>query len=172
MRPATTLATLLRARPAIRRVAPAFARPSSSAPHQETFESFTERYVQFFQQAQDLFEVQRGLNNCFAHDLVPAPSVVEAALRAARRVDDYATAVRVFEGVREKVENKQQYQAYLDELKGVREELGTSFSRLEKPRYLTSGVQASIHGRSSTHRNLSLVFGSVCKSLVTLFSLK
>ena len=133
MRPPTTLAALLRARPAVRRVAPAFARPSSSAPHQETFESFTERYVQFFQQAQDLFEVQRGLNNCFSHDLVPAPSVVEAALRAARRVDDYATAVRVFEGVREKVENKQQYQAYLDELKGVREELGMSFSRLKIP---------------------------------------
>ena len=125
MRPSATLAALLRARPAIRRVAPAFARPSSSAPHQETFESFTERYVQFFQQAQDLFEVQRGLNNCFSHDLVPAPSVIEAALRAARRVDDYATAVRVFEGVKEKVENKQQYQAYLDELKGVRQELGT-----------------------------------------------
>jgi len=131
MRPPTTLTALLRVRPAIRRVAPAFARPSSSAPHQETFESFTERYVQFFQQAQDLFEVQRGLNNCFSHDLVPAPSVIEAALRAARRVDDYATAVRVFEGVREKVENKQQYQAYLDELKGVREELGTSFQYMK-----------------------------------------
>lgn len=127
MRPPTTLAALLRARPVARRVAPVFARPSSSAPHQETFESFTERYIQFFQQAQDLFEVQRGLNNCFSHDLVPAPSVIEAALRAARRVDDYATAVRVFEGVREKVENKQQYQAYLDELKGVKEELGTTF---------------------------------------------
>ncbi|KAJ8501883.1 hypothetical protein ONZ45_g11979 [Pleurotus djamor] len=71
-----------------------------------------------------LFEVQRGLNNCFAHDLVPAPSVIEAAVRAARRVDDYATAVRVFEGVKEKVENKEQYKAYLDELKPLREELG------------------------------------------------
>ena len=95
-----------------------------SAHGEETFEQFTERYVSFFQTAEDLFEVQRGLNNCFAHDLVPAPAVVEAALRAARRVDDYATAVRVFEGIKEKVENKQQYQAYLDELKGVREELG------------------------------------------------
>lgn len=119
-------ATLLRARPAATRVAPAFARASSSAHGQETFESFNERYVNFFQSAQDLFEVQRGLNNCFAHDLVPAPSVVEAAVRAARRVNDYATAVRVFEGIKEKVENKQQYQAYLDELKPLREELGES----------------------------------------------
>ncbi|KAJ7830044.1 cytochrome c oxidase subunit VA-domain-containing protein [Mycena olivaceomarginata] len=91
---------------------------------QETFESFTQRYVQFFNQAEDVFEVQRGLNNCFAHDLVPAPSVIEAAVRAARRVDDFATAVRIFNGVKVKVENKKQYQQYLDELKGVREELG------------------------------------------------
>ena len=124
------LTTLLRARPTAMRVAPALARPSSSAHGQETFESFNERYVNFFKSAEDLFEVQRGLNNCFAHDLVPAPSVVEAALRAARRVNDYSTAVRIFEGIREKVENKQQYQQYLDELKGVREELGPYLSFL------------------------------------------
>lgn len=113
------------ARPLQMRTAPiAFARQMSSAHHQETFESFTSRYESFFQSVQDLFELQRGLNNCFAHDLVPAPSVIEAALRAARRVDDYATAVRIFEGVKEKVENKTQYEAYLNELKGVREELG------------------------------------------------
>jgi cytochrome c oxidase subunit 5a len=99
-------------------------RSASSAHGQESFESFNARYVSFFQSAQDLFELQRGLNNCFAHDLVPAPSVIEAALRAARRVDDYATAVRIFEGVKEKVENKGQYDQYLQELKGVREELG------------------------------------------------
>ncbi|KAI0311988.1 COX5A-domain-containing protein [Amylostereum chailletii] len=118
------VSTLLRARPVALRATPALARPSSSGHGQETFEQFTERYVSFFQSAEDLFEVQRGLNNCFAHDLVPAPSVVESALRAARRVNDYATAVRVFEGVKEKVENQSQYKAYLDELKGIREELG------------------------------------------------
>ena len=98
---------------------------SSNAHHQETFESFTARYVSFFQSVEDLFELQRGLNNCFAHDLVPAPAVIEAALKAARRVDDYSTAVRIFEGVKEKVENKKQYEAYLEELKGIREELGS-----------------------------------------------
>lgn len=118
------LPTFARARPNAIRATPGFARFASSAHGQETFEAFTERYVNFFQSAQDLFEVQRGLNNCFAHDLVPAPAVIEAALRAARRVNDFATAVRVFEGVKEKVENKQQYQAYLEELKPVREELG------------------------------------------------
>lgn len=103
---------------------PSQLRFSSSEHGQETFESFTTRYTSFFQSAQDLFEVQRGLNNCFAHDLVPAPEVIEAALRAARRVNDYATAVRIFEGIKEKVENKEQYKAYLQELKPVREELG------------------------------------------------
>ncbi|KAF8638395.1 hypothetical protein AX17_002238 [Amanita inopinata Kibby_2008] len=125
------LSTVLRAasRPSIfassARAAPLLTRLSSTHA-QESFESFTDRYVTFFQGAEDLFEVQRGLNNCFAHDLVPAPSVIEAALRASRRVNDYATAVRVFEGIREKVENKTQYEAYLDELKPVREELGIS----------------------------------------------
>jgi hypothetical protein len=41
---------------------------------------------------------QRNLNNAFAYDLVPSPSVLVAALKAARRVNDYPTAVRVFEG--------------------------------------------------------------------------
>lgn len=98
---------------------------SSNEHGQETFEAFSSRYTSFFQNAEDLFEVQRGLNNCFAHDLVPSPEVIEAAVRAARRVDDYATAVRVFEGIKEKVENPQQYKAYLEELKPLREELGT-----------------------------------------------
>ncbi len=42
--------------------------------------------------------VQRNLNNCFAYDLVPSPAVITAALRAARRVNDFPCAVRVFEG--------------------------------------------------------------------------
>ena len=41
---------------------------------------------------------QRNLNNAFAYDLVPAPSVIVAALKAARRVNDFPTAVRIFEG--------------------------------------------------------------------------
>lgn len=57
---------------------------------------------------------------------MPSPSVLVAALKAARRVNDYPTAVRIFEGVKAKVENKQQYQEYLEELKPLREELGVA----------------------------------------------
>jgi len=42
--------------------------------------------------------LQRNLNNAFAYDLVPSPGVITAALKAARRVNDFPTAVRIFEG--------------------------------------------------------------------------
>ena len=71
-----------------------------------------------------MFEVQRVLNNCFSYDLVPAPSVIEKALQACRRVNDYPTALRTFEALKYKVENNEQYRAYLDELKDIRQELG------------------------------------------------
>ncbi|MCJ1278986.1 Cytochrome c oxidase subunit 6 [Puttea exsequens] len=91
---------------------------------EETFEEFTARYEKEFDNVQDVFELQRNLNNAFAFDLVPSPSVISAALRAARRVNDYPTAVRIFEGIKAKVENKGQYLEYLEDLKGLREELG------------------------------------------------
>ena len=77
------------------------------------------RYEQEFDRVQDVFELQvwpsiktrvwgkwsdtkqRNLNNAFAYDLVPSPSVITAALKAARRVNDYPTAVRIFEGTTE-----------------------------------------------------------------------
>ncbi|ETS77029.1 Cytochrome c oxidase subunit 6 [Pestalotiopsis fici W106-1] len=96
-----------------------------SDPHaEETFEEFTARYEKEFEAVQDVFELQRNLNNAFAYDLVPSPSVVVAALKAARRVNDFPTAVRIFEGIKAKVENKGQYEQYLAELKPLREELG------------------------------------------------
>lgn len=92
----------------------------------ETFEAFNLRYANFFNSCDDIFELQRGLNNCFAYDLVPSVEVIVAALKCARKVDDYATAVRIIEGISVKVENKGQYEAYLDELKPTLDELGES----------------------------------------------
>jgi cytochrome c oxidase subunit 5a len=94
--------------------------------HEESFEEFTARYEKEFESVQDVFELQRNLNNAFAYDLVPSPSVLTAALKAARRVNDYPTAVRIFEGIKAKVENRGQYNQYLEELKPLREELGVS----------------------------------------------
>lgn len=100
---------------------------SSNDHSAESFADFSKRYTAFFENAEDLFELQRGLNNCFAYDLVPGVDVIEAALKASRRLDTYSTAVRILEGVREKVENPKQYEAYLQELKPIREELGECY---------------------------------------------
>lgn len=121
-KPTTTLrATAL---PMIRNQRLTQTRFYSDATEDETFEEFTARFEKEFDEAYDLFDVQRVLNNCFSYDLVPAPAVLEKALRAARRVNDLPTAIRVFEALKFKVETQEQYDAYLEELKGVREELG------------------------------------------------
>ncbi|KAJ2169130.1 Cytochrome c oxidase subunit 6, partial [Coemansia sp. RSA 560] len=86
------------------RVPSAFVARRFYSDHEETYEEFTNRYVKFFENVDEQFELQRGLNNCFAYDLVPDVAICEAALRAARRIDDYATAVRVFEALKIKVD--------------------------------------------------------------------
>jgi len=102
-------------------------RKLSDDPHaEESFEEFSARYEKEFDQVQDVFELQRNLNNAFAYDLVPSTSVITAALKAARRVNDYPTAVRIFEGIKAKVENKGQYDEYVKELQSIREELGVN----------------------------------------------
>jgi cytochrome c oxidase subunit 5a len=90
----------------------------------ESFEHINARYVDFFQKAEDQFDVQRGLNNIFAHDFVPTVEVCRSALLACRRINDYATAVRLFEGIKDKVPKKSQYQEYVKELESVKTELG------------------------------------------------
>ncbi|KAL9138200.1 MAG: hypothetical protein Q9175_000576 [Cornicularia normoerica] len=110
-----------------------------SGHHEETFEEFTARYEKEFDGVQDVFELQRNLNNAFAYDLVPSPSVITAALRAARRVNDFPTAVRVFEGIKAKVENKGQYDEYLRDLEPLREELGIDLKEDLYPEQLYTG---------------------------------
>ena len=63
-----------------------------------TESAFAARYEKEFDGVTDVFELQRNLNNAFAYDLVPSTSVIVAALKAARRVNDFPTAVRIFEG--------------------------------------------------------------------------
>ncbi|PVV00560.1 hypothetical protein BB560_005055 [Smittium megazygosporum] len=91
---------------------------------EETYEQFTNRYVKFFEDVDDSFELRRGLNNCFSYDLVPDVAICEAALRASRRVNDFAAGVRLFEAIQSKVEKPSQYSQYLEALKPVKDELG------------------------------------------------
>ncbi|KAL2001494.1 hypothetical protein VTN02DRAFT_1676 [Thermoascus thermophilus] len=96
----------------------------SASHEEETYEEFSARYEKEFENVQDVFELQRNLNNAFAYDLVPSVEVLSAALRAARRVNDFPTAVRIFEGIKAKVETDVQYQQYLEKLDPLRKELG------------------------------------------------
>ncbi|KAJ2307969.1 Cytochrome c oxidase subunit 6 [Coemansia sp. RSA 2705] len=107
--------------------------------HEETYEEFTNRYVKFFENVDEQFELQRGLNNCFAYDLVPDVAICEAALRAARRIDDYATAVRVFEALKIKVDKPSQYEDYLQALKPVMDELVCAKSDYPSSKYGQGG---------------------------------
>lgn len=47
------------------------------------------------------------MNDLCGMDLVPEPKIVIAALKACRRVNDYALAVRFLEAVKEKCGSKQ-----------------------------------------------------------------
>lgn len=64
------------------------------------------------------------MNHIFAADWVPTVEVLEEALKASRRLNTFATAVRILEALEEKVYKKEQYQLYLRELQPLLTELG------------------------------------------------
>lgn len=97
---------------------------------EETFDEFNERYEKEFDTINDVFELQRNLNNVFAYDLVPSSAVCAAALRCCRRCNDFPTAVRIFEGISFKVENRTQYEEYLADLEPLRQELGVPLKEM------------------------------------------
>ena len=41
-----------------------------------------------------------GMNTLIGYDLVPEPKIIDAALRACRRLDDLASAIRILEAVK------------------------------------------------------------------------
>ena len=66
-------------------------------------------------------------------------------MKAARKVNDYATAVRILEGVKEKVENVGQYKAYIEELSPVIKDLGMSIfcGSIDLPAYRVKNILMS-----------------------------
>lgn len=89
-----------------------------------TAEKFTQHWSTFFASAPDLFELQRGLNNCFNYDLVPPAPVIEQALLACRRLNSFATAVRIFGGLRGKVSKGEQYDEYVKHFRPMMDAAG------------------------------------------------
>jgi len=70
----------------------------------ETDETFEAKWIDFFNSPNiDEFELQQGMNDLIdLFDAVPEPEVVAAALKAARRLNNFAIAIRIIEAVKKK----------------------------------------------------------------------
>lgn len=95
--------------------------------HAETDEQFDQRYEAFFNRKDiDGWEVRKGMNDILGMDLVPDPKIISAGLKACRRVNDYALAVRWLEGCKDKCGAKtaEIYPYLLNEIRPTLNELG------------------------------------------------
>merc|ERR1711976_241755 len=68
---------------------------------QETDAEFDARYENFLNRPDiDQWELRKAMNDLQGHDLVPEPKIVIAAMKACRRLNDYALAVRYLEAIK------------------------------------------------------------------------
>lgn len=90
-------------------------------------DSFDASYEQFFNKPDiDGWLVRKGMNDLLGMDLVPDPKVITAGLKACRRINDYALAIRWLEGCRDKCGDKRAeiYPWLLQEIQPTLKELG------------------------------------------------
>ncbi|XP_067666705.1 cytochrome c oxidase subunit 5A, mitochondrial-like [Haliotis asinina] len=74
---------------------------------QESDEEFDARYEAYFNRPDiDGWEVRKAMNDLQGYDLIPEPKIIIAALKACRRINDYALAVRYLEAIQDKCGNK------------------------------------------------------------------
>ncbi|XP_030748347.1 cytochrome c oxidase subunit 5A, mitochondrial-like [Sitophilus oryzae] len=93
----------------------------------ETDAQFDQRYEKFFNNPDiDGWDIRRGVTDLWGHDLVPEPIILTAALKACRRVNDLALAIRILEALKDKCGNKvdEIYPWYIQELRPTLTELG------------------------------------------------
>ncbi|XP_053411615.1 cytochrome c oxidase subunit 5A, mitochondrial-like [Nycticebus coucang] len=70
---------------------------------QETDEEFDAHWVTHFNKPDiDAWELWKGMNTLVGYDLGPEPKTIDAALWASRRLNDFASAVRILEVVKDK----------------------------------------------------------------------
>ncbi|KAK0144182.1 Cytochrome c oxidase subunit 5A, mitochondrial [Merluccius polli] len=93
---------------------------------QETDEEFDARWVTYFNKPDiDAWELRKGMNTLIGYDLVPEPKILSAALRACRRLDDLASAIRILEAAKDKSgPHKDIYPYLIQELQPTLDELG------------------------------------------------
>lgn len=112
----------------------------------ETEEQFDQRYENFFNKKDiDGWDIRRGFTDLWGHDLVAEPKILAAALRACRRVNDFALAVRILEAIKDKCgkNEKEIYPWVMQELRPTLVELGISTPEelgYDKPELYTPSV--------------------------------
>jgi cytochrome c oxidase subunit 5a len=68
----------------------------------ETDAEFDARYEAYFNRPDiDGWEARKAMNDLLGMDLVPEPKIIIAGLKACRRVNDYALAIRWLEGIKD-----------------------------------------------------------------------
>jgi len=95
----------------------------------ETDDEFDSRYEAYFNRPDiDGWEIRKAMNDLAGMDLVPEPKIINAALRACRRVSDFALAVRFLEAIKSKCGTrvKEIYPYILQEIRPTLDELGVS----------------------------------------------
>merc|ERR1712020_250189 len=93
----------------------------------ESDAEFDARYEAYFNRADiDGLEYRKAMGDLAGMDLVPEPAIVNAALRACRRLNDFPLAVRTLEMVKNKCQpnEKEVWPYMLQELQPTLDELG------------------------------------------------
>ena len=93
----------------------------------ETDESFETTWIEFFNSPNiDEFGIRQGFNDLYClYDAVPEPEVVAAALRATKRINSFATAIRIIEGVKQKAGGDMNvYNYIIENIRPTLDELG------------------------------------------------
>ncbi|XP_053686347.1 cytochrome c oxidase subunit 5A, mitochondrial-like [Sabethes cyaneus] len=93
----------------------------------ETAEDFDARYEAYFNRPNiDHWEARKAMNDLLGMDLIPEPKIIVAGLKACRRLNDYALAVRFLEGCKDKCGDKvnEIYPYLLQEIRPTLTELG------------------------------------------------
>ena len=87
---------------------------------------FDDKWEDYFNRDDiDSWELRKGLNNLYGHDLVPEPRIVSAMLKAARRLDDLPMAVRILEAVKQKAAGDEKIYSYIvGEIRPTLDEMG------------------------------------------------
>jgi cytochrome c oxidase subunit 5a len=90
-------------------------------------EEFDAHYEAFFNRPDiDAWEARKAMNELLGMDLVPDPKIITAGLRACRRLNDFALAIRWLEGCKDKCGDQVKviYPYILQEIKPTLTELG------------------------------------------------